>query len=101
MLFEHHLHVKVSEFAFVKHHNISEALGKLKMILLLLPPEETSHIQVLDIGVNKPFKTYLRELMIEEQHRLSDTEGKKKCKGIEGRNGMLYFYKLEVDFKRN
>jgi hypothetical protein len=40
-----------------KHHNISEALGKLNTILLLLPPGETSRVQLLDIGVNKPFKT--------------------------------------------
>ena len=43
-----------------KTKKVSEELSKLGTVLFLMPGGTTSHIQVLDVGVNKPFKTALK-----------------------------------------
>ncbi len=40
---------------------IKEALGKHGTKVLYIPRGFTSRLQVLDVGVNKPFKHYIRQ----------------------------------------
>jgi hypothetical protein len=40
---------------------VKEALNKLGTFVILLPGGTTNHIQVLDVGINKPFKNALRK----------------------------------------
>lgn len=42
---------------------VRDALHANGVLLLPLPPNTTSLVQILDVGVNKPFKDYYRREM--------------------------------------
>jgi hypothetical protein len=43
-----------------------------------LPPNSTSHVQPLDVGVMGPFKAILRTLWLEEEHTATDAASKRR-----------------------
>jgi hypothetical protein len=44
-----------------KTQEVRTQLQTLGITVFFLPPGTTHHIQVLDVGINKPFKSYLRK----------------------------------------
>jgi hypothetical protein len=56
-------------------HKTREVIDKLKRfgtIVILLPAGETSKVQVLDVGINKPFKDYLKTTYLEKVSESAD-----------------------------
>jgi hypothetical protein len=51
----------LDDFSVHKMGTVSKALAELKTKVLYLPGGATSKIQVLDVGINKPFKDHLKE----------------------------------------
>jgi hypothetical protein len=48
----------LDQFSVHKTNSVLEALSDLGTIVIHLPPGETSKLQILDVGVNRPFKHY-------------------------------------------
>jgi hypothetical protein len=46
----------LDQFTVHKTNSVLSALGKLGTVAILLSPGETSKLQILDVGINKPFK---------------------------------------------
>ena len=53
--------------------NISKKLAECNTVVDFIPPGYTSKLQILDIGINKPFKNHLRnayeEFMMEQEQK--------------------------------
>jgi hypothetical protein len=83
---------------------ISAALSALNTILVLLPAGETSCAQVLDVGINCPFKAHMEDFMvwhnIEElasECQEATQEKRGKVKVAKKKDGAVDFSKLEND----
>jgi hypothetical protein len=51
---------KFDDYAVHETEKVRNELAKLGTFVIMLPGGTTNHIQVLDVGINKPFKTALR-----------------------------------------
>lgn len=60
------------------HHTqaVKEKFASMGTILISLPPGETSKVQVLDVGINRPFKEKVRELVTEHNQNNATTIGR-------------------------
>jgi hypothetical protein len=51
----------LDQFTVQKTNSVLSAIGKLGTVVIHLPPGETSKLQILDVGINKPFKLYCQQ----------------------------------------
>jgi len=60
-LHENKVYMALDQFSVHMQHNNTTALQQIGVEVEFIPPGYTSVLQVLDKGVHKPFKQYLRE----------------------------------------
>jgi hypothetical protein len=68
-----------------KMAEISAALSALNTILVLLPAGETSRVQVLDVGINRPFKAHMEDFMVRHIIESLATEGQEETQENEAK----------------
>jgi hypothetical protein len=52
--------------------SVNEAISKLGGLVIILPPGETSKVQILDLGINKPLKNHLNNIKLSWQRLNED-----------------------------
>jgi hypothetical protein len=71
-------HVIIDDYTSHKVPDVLKAIRSLSCIVSILPGGSTSRIQPLDVGVNKPFKDYLKKYWVKYMLESDNVENGKE-----------------------